>query len=58
MSREDSQTTKVSAAKKIEREGQTPLMAQYYRVKEANPDTILLFRVGDFFDTFEKKLVS
>jgi DNA mismatch repair protein MutS len=31
----------------------TPLMAQYYRVKEANPDTILLFRVGDFFETFE-----
>lgn len=33
---------------------QTPLMAQYYKVKEANPDTILLFRVGDFFETFEE----
>lgn len=32
---------------------QTPLMAQYYKVKLANPDTILLFRVGDFFETFE-----
>lgn len=32
---------------------QTPLMAQYYKVKQANPDTILLFRVGDFFETFE-----
>lgn len=31
----------------------TPLMAQYYKVKQANPDTILLFRVGDFFETFE-----
>src|SRR3989339_547583 len=32
---------------------QTPLMTQYYRIKEANPDTILLFRMGDFFETFE-----
>ncbi len=32
---------------------QTPLMAQYYKVKQAHPDTILLFRVGDFFETFE-----
>ncbi|HCY77056.1 MAG TPA: DNA mismatch repair protein MutS [Ignavibacteriales bacterium] len=28
-------------------------MAQYYKVKQAHPDTILLFRVGDFFETFE-----
>jgi len=33
---------------------QTPLMAQYYKVKQAHPDTILLFRVGDFFETFEE----
>ena len=33
---------------------QTPLMAQYYRIKQAHPDTILLFRVGDFFETFEE----
>lgn len=32
---------------------QTPLMTQYYKVKEANPDTILLFRIGDFFETFD-----
>jgi DNA mismatch repair protein MutS len=32
----------------------TPLMAQYHRVKESHPDTILLFRVGDFFETFEE----
>jgi DNA mismatch repair protein MutS len=29
-------------------------MAQYYKVKQAHPDTILLFRVGDFFETFEE----
>ncbi|MCE1190313.1 MAG: DNA mismatch repair protein MutS [Ignavibacteria bacterium] len=33
---------------------QTPLMTQYYQVKTAYPDTILLFRVGDFYETFEE----
>ncbi len=33
---------------------QTPLMAQYNRIKSANPDTILLFRMGDFFETFDE----
>ncbi len=31
---------------------ETPLMTQFYKIKESNPDTILLFRVGDFFETF------
>lgn len=34
------------------KETQTPLMRQYYEVKEKHPDTILLFRVGDFYETF------
>ena len=29
-------------------------MSQYHKVKESHPDTILLFRVGDFFETFEE----
>jgi DNA mismatch repair protein MutS len=38
----------------------TPLMAQYYSIKKRFPDTILLFRVGDFYETFydDAKLVS
>lgn len=32
----------------------TPLMAQYSKIKKSYPDTILLFRVGDFFETFEE----
>jgi DNA mismatch repair protein MutS len=32
---------------------ETPLMTQYYKVKEQYPETILLFRIGDFFETFE-----
>ncbi len=32
----------------------TPLMKQYASVKAKYPDTILLFRMGDFFETFEE----
>lgn len=32
----------------------TPLMQQYARVKAKYPDTILLFRMGDFFETFDE----
>lgn len=31
---------------------QTPLIKQYNRIKQKHPDTILLFRLGDFFETF------
>src|SRR4030043_1779145 len=53
MSKQDSQTNKLPKENQAWRDGQTPLMSQYLRIKEANPDTILLFRVGDFFETFE-----
>jgi DNA mismatch repair protein MutS len=33
---------------------QTPLMAQYSKIKLAHPDTVLLFRMGDFYETFEE----
>ncbi len=29
-------------------------MTQFYQIKKENPDTLLLFRVGDFFETFDK----
>ena len=32
---------------------QTPLMKQYFQIKEKYPGTILLFRVGDFYETFD-----
>ncbi|HEY9188212.1 MAG TPA: DNA mismatch repair protein MutS [Ignavibacteria bacterium] len=31
----------------------TPLMRQYRQIKDKYPDTIMLFRVGDFYETFE-----
>ncbi len=36
------------AAKIVE----TPLMKQYFEMKQKHPDAILLFRVGDFYETF------
>ncbi len=39
---------------------QTPLMRQYFEIKDKYPGTILLFRVGDFYETFsyDAELVS
>jgi DNA mismatch repair protein MutS len=38
----------------------TPLMEQYYKIKEQYKDSILLYRMGDFYETFDDdaKIVS
>ena len=36
----------------------TPLMQQYNRVKAKHPEAILLFRVGDFYETFGQDAVK
>ncbi len=36
----------------------TPLMRQFYSIKDKHPDAILLFRVGDFYETFEDDAVK
>lgn len=36
----------------------TPLMQQYYKVKARHPEAILLFRVGDFYETFGEDAVK
>jgi DNA mismatch repair protein MutS len=36
----------------------TPLMAQYHQAKAKYPDAILLFRVGDFYETFGEDAVK
>jgi len=33
--------------------GRTPLMRQYYAIKERHPKALLLFRMGDFYETFD-----
>src|SRR2546425_12471473 len=34
-------------------EADTPLMQQYREIKARHPDTILFFRMGDFYEMFE-----
>jgi len=36
---------------------ETPLMGQYNSIKSKHPDAILLFRVGDFYETFSQDAV-
>ena len=43
----------MTSDKKIDKKYvETPLMKQYYAIKAVHPDAILLFRVGDFYETF------
>jgi len=37
---------------------ETPLMKQYYQIKKQHPDAILLFRVGDFYETFGEDAIK
>lgn len=37
---------------------ETPLMKQYYEIKSKHPDAILLFRVGDFYETFGEDAIK
>ena len=44
------------AASKSKKE--TPLMKQYNAIKTKHPDALLLFRVGDFYETFGEDAVK
>ena len=37
---------------------ETPLMLQYLEMKRKHPDAILLFRVGDFYETFSDDAIA
>lgn len=43
---------KAKAKPKKKKSGVTPLMQQYNTIKTKYPDAMLLFRVGDFYETF------
>lgn len=40
--------------KEQRRQRETPLMRQYWKIKDRHPGAILLFRMGDFYETFEE----
>ena len=37
---------------------ETPLMKQYLEMKQKHPDAVLLFRVGDFYETFSEDAIA
>lgn len=37
---------------------ETPLMTQYVEMKKKHPDAVLLFRVGDFYETFSDDAIT
>ena len=43
---------------KVKAKSETPLMKQYNSIKSKHPDALLLFRVGDFYETFGKDAVT
>ncbi len=45
-------------AKTSDKVVETPLMKQYYSIKGKHPDALLLFRVGDFYETFGQDAIK
>jgi DNA mismatch repair protein MutS len=45
-------------AKEVKKKNETPLMKQYNAIKSKYPDAVLLFRVGDFYETFGEDAVK
>lgn len=50
--------TTITLAKTKKKATETPLMKQYYGIKAKHPDAILLFRVGDFYETFSDDAIK
>ncbi len=48
----------MSTKKKSASPRETPLMKQYHQIKGKYPDALLLFRVGDFYETFGSDAVK
>ena len=54
-----SQDTEQTKGAKFEKKYvETPLMKQYYSIKAVHPDAVLLFRVGDFYETFGEDAIK
>jgi DNA mismatch repair protein MutS len=43
---------------KVKTKKETPLMKQYHQIKSKHPDALLLFRVGDFYETFGEDAIK
>jgi DNA mismatch repair protein MutS len=47
-------TTPNAAASSASSKAQSPVLQQYLAAKAEHPDAVLLFRLGDFFETFQE----
>ena len=56
--RSNNNETTAAEPKAEKRYVETPLMRQYYEIKAVHPDAILLFRVGDFYETFGEDAIK
>jgi DNA mismatch repair protein MutS len=46
------------AKQSAEKSSETPLMKQYNQIKARHPEAMLLFRVGDFYETFGEDAIK
>ncbi|PWJ40772.1 DNA mismatch repair protein MutS [Sediminitomix flava] len=46
------------AKKSVKKEKETPMMKQYNAIKAKHPGALLLFRVGDFYETFGEDAIK
>ena len=44
----------VSAKSQRVKQEETPMMQQYHGIKKDHPDSILFFRMGDFYEMFNE----
>ena len=42
----------------VDREKVTPMMRQYLEIKDNNPDVIIFFRLGDFYEMFFEDAIT
>ena len=53
-----SAATKAGALSATPVQGATPMMAQYLEIKSANADSLLFYRMGDFYEMFFEDAVK
>ncbi|NET48471.1 MAG: DNA mismatch repair protein MutS [Merismopedia sp. SIO2A8] len=51
-------TVRYTDYREVDRELLTPMFQQYAEVKDQNPHALLLYRVGDFFETFFQDAIT
>ena len=42
----------------VDRQKVTPMMRQYLNIKDAHPDLVIMFRLGDFYEVFFEVIIS